>query len=226
MEKKKKSAAAVLLIALVGCGAMAVVDAAIQPVYAVKSAVKAVFFLAIPLLYSCFNNEISFKKLIIPSKKGFFKSLALGLAIYAVILGAYFTASSFFDFSPIADILTENVGVKKENFLWVALYISFFNSLLEEFFFRGFAFISLTELTSKKFAFVFSAVIFSVYHVAIMTGWFSPVLFILAMAGLTAGGLIFNLLDMKNENIYNSWMAHMFANFAINTVGFILFGIM
>ena len=34
--------------------------------------------------------------------------------------------------------LTAGTGVRRENFLWVALYISFVNSLLEEFFFRPF----------------------------------------------------------------------------------------
>ena len=44
--------------------------------------------------------------------------------------------------------------------------------------------------------------------------------------GLIVGGCIFNYLNEKNDNIYPSWFVHMFANFAINTVGFILFGIL
>ena len=32
-------------------------------------------------------------------------------------------------------------------------------------------------------------------------------------------------LNELNNNIYSSWFVHMFANFAINTVGFILFGV-
>lgn len=57
-----------------------------------------------------------------------------------------------------------------------------------------------------------------------MKGWFSPVLFILAILGLMIGGCIFNYLDEKNGTIFQSWMVHMFANLAINTVGMILFG--
>ena len=53
---------------------------------------------------------------------------------------------------------------------------------------------------------------------------FEPVLLLLVMIGLIAGGLIFNYLNEKNENIYSSWFTHMFANFAMHTVGFILFG--
>jgi len=38
-------------------------------------------------------------------------------------------------------------------------------------------------------------------------------------------GIFFNLLNDKNKNIYNSYMVHMFANFAINTLGLQMFGI-
>jgi hypothetical protein len=57
-------------------------------------------------------------------------------------------------------------------------------------------------------------------------GWFSIWIYILSMAGLFIGGCIFNYLNEKCESIYPSWIVHMFANFAINTVGFILFGIL
>ena len=53
---------------------------------------------------------------------------------------------------------------------------------------------------------------------------FEPLLLVLVLAGLVSGGLIFNYLNEKNENIYSSWFTHMFANFAMHTVGFVLFG--
>ena len=58
-----------------------------------------------------------------------------------------------------------------------------------------------------------------------MIGWFGPWVFIIIMAGLFAGGLIFNCLNEKSSTLYPSWLVHMFANFGINTVGFILFGL-
>ena len=33
-------------------------------------------------------------------------------------------------------------------------------------------------------------------------------------------------LNEVNDNIYSSWFVHMFCNFAINTIGFILFGVL
>ena len=49
--------------------------------------------------------------------------------------------------------------------------------------------------------------------------------YLVLLAGLFVGGCIFNYLNEKSESIYTSWITHMFANFAINTVGFMLFRI-
>ena len=142
---------------------------------------------------------------------------------FALIYGAYFALRSVFDFSAVTALLGKNAGVTAENFLWVSLYISFVNSLLEEFFFRGFAFLVLRRYAGERFACVFSALSFALYHTAMMLGWFPPLLFLLALAGLTAGGVLFNLLDARAGTIFPSWAVHIFANLAINTVGFILF---
>ena len=66
---------------------------------------------------------------------------------------------------------------------------------------------------------------FAFYHVGMTSGWFNPIIYALSLIGLFVGGCIFNYLNEKCENIYTSWLVHMFANFAINTIGFILFGI-
>lgn len=42
--------------------------------------------------------------------------------------------------------------------------------------------------------------------------------------GLFGTGLFLNYVDEKSQTLYNSYFMHMFANFAINTIGFILFG--
>lgn len=71
--------------------------------------------------------------------------------------------------------------------------------------------------------YAFSALAFSLYHVAMMLWWFDFAVFLLALLGLAVGGIIFNVLEAKTRSIFPGWMVHMFANFAINTVGFILF---
>ena len=100
------------------------------------------------------------------------------------------------------------------------------NSFLEEFFFRGYGFITLKKYTSRRFAYIFSSVIFAIYHVGMLVDMFNIWTSILLLVGLIIGGCIFNYLNEANDNIYPSWFVHMFANFAINTIGFILFGIL
>lgn len=159
-------------------------------------------------------------------KPGYFiKSLMLALAIYMGIMTAYFILRSFIDLDNIQNILSDSLNISKTNFIYVALYISFINSLLEEFFFRGFIFLNLNGTMTRWKAYVISAFGFSIYHVAILSNWFNPLLFIVALIGLFVGGVIFNWLDEKTQNIYNSWLVHMFANFAINTVGLMMYNI-
>lgn len=208
---------------IIACVIMGVVDAFIRPGYAIKSAIKVVLFLLIPVVYGGFNRKIGIKRLIKPDKKGIFVALCLGVAVYVIVLGAYLAFRDIFDFSSLTKSLNATTGVNKTNFLWVAIYISFINSLLEEFFFRGFSFIILKEFVSRRFAYIFSSLAFSLYHIAMMLGWFGLPVVIISLAGLFLGGIIFNSFDERNNNIYLSWLVHMFANFATNTIGFILF---
>ncbi len=215
-----------MVILIVGfCVLMAVVDGIFKADYFIKSAIKFVLFLILPLVYSRFDKEIKIREIFKLKKRGINLAVVLGVSVYVVILGGYLLLRGFFDFSNITGTLTENIGVSGKNFIFVSLYISFVNSLLEEFFFRGFAFLNLKRIRGRNFAYVFSAAAFAIYHIAMMIGWFGPGLFLLVLAGLFAGGLIFNFLNEKSATIYPSWLVHMFANFAINTVGFILFGL-
>lgn len=207
--------------------AICLIDAVLQPNYFVKIPIKIVFFLVLPLIFFIRNkNDFKdFKSLFVFRKSGIFKSLLLGIAVYAVILTAFLLTRNIFDFSNVTTSLTSGMGITADNFLYVSLYISLCNSLLEEFFFRGFGFMTLKKHSSRKTAYIFSSAIFAVYHIGMLLDMFNIGVLLLLMFGLIVGGCIFNYLNERNDNIYPSWFVHMFANFAINTVGFILFGV-
>lgn len=219
---QKKNNWLLILSAVLCCGIMAVVDGVIQPGYAVKSAIKISLFLAVPFLVSRFCKELRFARPFRFRREGLLPALGLGAAVYGGILGGYFLLRGWIDFSGIVDSLSSGAGVNRDNFLFVSLYISFINSLLEEFFFRGFLFTNLKAASTRRFAYIFSSLMFALYHVAMMIGWFHPAVTLLLIAGLMVGGMIFNFLNEKQENICTSWLVHMFANFAINTIGFVL----
>lgn len=225
MKNNIKKAILIVALVTVFCIIMAVIDGILKANYFFKSVIKLVLFLILPFIYSFFDKDVRIKENFIPEKKGIKSVIFLCVFVYIVILGGYLLLKNVFDFSAITGALSNNIGVTGRNFIFVSIYISFVNSFLEEFFFRGFAFLTLKRITGRKFAYLFSSLVFAIYHIAIMIGWFGVDVFIIIMAGLFAGGLIFNYLNEKSECIYPSWFVHMFANFAINTVGFILFGI-
>lgn len=212
-----------VLFAFTAC----LIDAVIHPNYFVKIPIKIVLFLALPILFFLRNKEdmSEFKRLFVFRKSGILKSFLLGVSIYAVILGGFFATKNIIDYSNVTVSLTSGMGITADNFIYVSLYISIANSFLEEFFFRGYGFITLKKNTGRKFAYIFSSSVFAVYHIGMLVGMFNIAVLFLLLAGLVIGGCIFNYLNESNDNIYPSWFVHMFANFAINTVGFILFAI-
>lgn len=224
----KKEVLTVFIVVILNCSLMAMTDVVFAANYMQKSIIKVIIFMILPLFYLKRHNCLGdFRALfkITKDSQSIFKSLALGLGVYILILGAYFTIGNYFNFNQITTSLETGIGVNYNNFIFVALYISFLNSLLEEFFFRGYAFIYLKKYTSKKVAYIFSSLAFALYHITLMITWFDFILIALLIFSLFIAGLIFDYLDDKTETIYNSWFVHMFANFSINTIGLILFGI-
>ena len=147
--------------------AITLIDAFVQPNYFTKIPIKILFFLALPVLFFIRNKEDfkDFKKLFHFQKKGILQALLLALGVYAVILTGYFLTKNIIDFSNVTSSLTGGMGITADNFLYVSLYISLMNSFLEEFFFRGFGFITLKKYTTRKTAYLFSSVLFAFYHV-------------------------------------------------------------
>lgn len=219
---------AVMLSTFLFSIAVTLIDAFVHPNYFVKIPIKILFFLALPMLFFLKNKDGfgDFKRLFRFKRKGILAALLLGIGVYAVIVGGYFLTRNVIDFSNVTSSLTEGMGITSGNFIYVSLYISLMNSFLEEFFFRGFGFITLKKYTSRRVAYLFSSSLFAIYHIGMLVGMFALPALLLLLLGLIIGGCIFNFLNEAHENVYPSWFVHMFANFAINTVGFILFGIL
>lgn len=221
ITQKHKKGIAIAFAIMILCIAISIVDGIISPPYFVKSAIKVFLFALIPFVIM--RIEICPLSDIFKSNRRASKiSLCLGLTFFVLVIAVYFLLRGTIDFSGITESLSGGEGITKELFPFVAIYIALVNSFLEEFFFRFFSFHFLGKYTGKRFAFFFSATVFALYHVSILSGWFSPLLSFLLIAGLVASGIIFNLLD-SNGGILPSWLLHMFANLAINSIGMILF---
>lgn len=212
----KRKAIKIVTVIVLSCLMMAFVERVVQPGYLFKSVLKLTIFAFGVFLCGGMQGLLR--------RDGIMHGVILGSVIYGTVLGAFLLFRSFIDLKSIAAGLLDKEGVTKDNFLWVALYISVVNSFLEELLFRGLAHLHLRRYVPEWFAMLFSAAAFSVYHVAILTGWFVWWVYGLCLLGLFLGGMIFNLLD-RNGGILPSWMAHAGANLAINTIGLIMFGL-
>lgn len=220
----KNTTMGIISLLLFSCFTMFIIDAYLPLEYFTKSFIKINLFLVLPIVYSIYNKSLEVKNYFkLKSKKQLLVAILLGLTVYLFIIGSYFISRTFIDLNNISASLGNDLNISGKNFIYVAVYISFVNSLLEEFFFRGFVFLSLKRFTSRKFAYLLSSVSFSLYHVAIILNWFNIFIFILILIGLAIAGLLFDWLNEKNGNIYNSWLVHMFANFAINSIGIFMF---
>ncbi len=220
-DQNRKKACGIAALLVVCCAIMAFLETVVEPPYPVKSALKVVVFLFLPLIYARVTHSDFFDKAFSLDRKVAAKLLLLGVLIYAFIMGAYALTKNIFDYAALVQSLSADQKVDGSSFIGVALYISFCNSFLEEFLFRLVAFIQLSRYAPGKTAYLFSSVLFAAYHIAMLGTSFPPVLLLLALVGLAIGGLIFDYVDDRSGTIYNSWIIHMFADFAIMTIWYL-----
>lgn len=219
MTKKNVILGAIITICIL---VIAYTDMVIRPPYFIKTLVKAPIFFLIPVIYSKIYKDFKPFSLLKFKISGLKLSFLLGVGIYIIVVLAYLIVNSMVDLSAIKTSLENNLGINKSNFFAIGLYVSVVNSFLEEWFFRGFVFCEFKK-TNRFLAYLMSSLSFSVYHIAIMDGMFNIFVFFLVLIALFIGGTIFNYLNEKNQNIYSSWFCHSFANFAMNTIGYMIF---
>lgn len=216
----KKNGKFIMLYVIICCLLMAFIEIIIEPNYLIKSLIKIFVFFGIPfMIMKLLKIKIldNFKI----NREDFIRLLKIGIIIFLFGMISYLILRNFFDFTKLTKSLLVDQHVSKTQFILVAIYISFGNSILEEFFFRLVSFIKLNEYCDRKIAYIFSAFMFSIYHAAMIGMSFPFPLTILSLVGLFILGIGFNYLDEKDKNIYNSWFVHMFCDFAIMTVGFL-----
>lgn len=192
--------------------------------YGIKTGAKILFFLAAPTGYRVvFQKGKPSRRLALPAGKELRISALVGIFSFAVVTAAYLLLRGFIDLPGIVSDLEGKSKVTADNFLLAGAYITFVNSFLEEVFFRGFLFLNLYEKGRKKTAWIYSSLLFALYHISIFKSWFSPGILLTAIAGLVFAGLLFNYMNRRTKTIFNSWLAHMMADAAIIGIGYSMF---
>ena len=197
--------------------------------YFIKTAAKLIVFTSVPVFYIIkikkmkLKERLSFKSDI---RHSLLPAFLFGFLSFAAVLIAFMSLREFIDLAAIADELETKLGITPQVFLYVALYITFINSMLEEFFFRGFLFLELYNLGYRRTGYIASSLLFGLYHIAIFQKWFTLPVTLLALGGLVGVGLLFDWLVSKSGSFISSWIVHVFADIAIVLIGFYMFGML
>lgn len=216
----------ILISSFIACISMFAIESFIAPSYLIKSSIKLVVFSLPIILYTKMFGFRSIRNQFSNLKFSKLKLIFIfAICVYFFIISLFFLLKDYIDLDVIRNNLLAKENITASNFVYVSLYISFVNSFLEELFFRGFMFLSLTKSGSRRFAYLISSLVFSLYHVAIISAWFNIWIFILIIVGLMFVGYIFNYITEKLDSFLASWIVHIFANLAINTIGFMMLGI-
>jgi len=134
------------------------------------------------------------------------------------ILAAFIVINPLLDRQMIVGALS-NVGITGENYFFALAYYILINVALEELFFRGFLFSILYRMNVKRYAHIFSSLLFAVYHISVMREGVTLGLLILSTVGLIFVGLLFNEITRRCESVVGSYAVHMGASLAIGLIG-------
>ncbi|WP_162287809.1 CPBP family intramembrane glutamic endopeptidase [Indiicoccus explosivorum] len=209
------------------CLFLYIIEQVLDVNYAVKTAVKLVLFILLPLFYVWKIKQGRLSEILALKNagwRGLIPAFLFGFAAFSAVLAAFFILQESIDLAAIAYEMETKLGITPQVFVFVAFYVTFLNSLLEEFFFRGFLFLELHRLGYRTTAYVFSSLLFGLYHIAIFQSWFSLPVTLLALAGLIGVGFLFDWLVSRSDSFISSWIVHIFADIAIVLIGFHMFG--
>jgi uncharacterized protein len=217
----------IIISSLLACICLYFIEQYLGVSYVVKTLSKIIFFVIIPIIYikivkkSNIIEELNLRYL---DKNRFKLGFIFGISSFLIVLAAYFIFKGAIGLNGIVSDLREK-NITPANFILIGLYVTLGNSLLEEFFFRGFIFLNLYNMKKEKLAYLYSSMLFGLYHIGIFKAWFNIWLILLCLVGLITVGFIFNWLNTKSNNFVNSWLVHIFADSAIILIGLKMFEI-
>lgn len=218
LEVFKVKKVLIILYALISCGILYFIEQSVGVSYLIKSSLKLFLFVVLPLISlkkGKKDGKIRKRKFDKKELKNLKYAFVLGIlgGIIIIVLGVAFSPT--IDFVALKIELAEKLKVTKSVFIFVALYITFINSFIEEFFFRGVVYLGLDREGKRVLGSLFSGILFGLYHMAMFASWFSPILVFICVLGLSIVGVFFNYVNRRTKSFLNSWVIHMIADTSI-----------
>lgn len=221
MKNRQIRAIVLALAGLLACLAYFGVARILQLNYTAKSLIKLALFLGLPLLYWFAWLRLSWREVInkvVPRKDQWPRlllALAAGTAIIVAANLLVVPLCRLFGIESVVQEIRSRTHTTRKTLMLALFYIPLVNALAEELFFRSFCFLGLADLGFRRLALLFSAVLFSLYHLSIFQNWFSPAVLLLSLGGLFICGLLLNRIVLRDRHILGVWLLHGLVNVAI-----------
>lgn len=196
--------------------------------YLLSSSYKIIFLS--PLFYRSVIDKKTFKSSLFENfsferfKKNIFIVIGVGIGLAAIYLMNYLVIRQFLRGETIVSQLNQLASINKRNILFIGLYIILFNSILEEFFWRGFLFKELRELINPWMAHTLTGIGFSFHHIIFFIGWFELPFLMLATSGLIAFAIVMNFI-LERYDLFSCWLIHGLVDTVQVFIAFRIFGI-
>jgi CAAX protease family protein len=176
------------------------------------------FALLVPPLIYCRVTRISVRHDILKLqnwRRGLKRSVVLGVTAIAIFWGTYYAlADRLLDKAVIGEKIGERFHVTAENVYWVAPLTIFFNSFLEEFFYRGFAF-GLLVRRNAWVGYLAPAAAFTVQHLAFTYHWAGWAPIAMGVVALLVFSLVLQKIYAVTDTLVAPWLIHMFGDVAM-----------
>lgn len=200
------------IYSIIACFLLYITENIFQPTYFIQMLQKIISFIVFPILIAKYFSENIWKFWKI-QKYSFLYWISFWLLWAFLISLTYFFLKDFIEWEAIKQSINSR-WVNSTTFIFIFTYIMFWNSLIEEFFFRWVVFESLKKY-SNIFAYIFSSLLFSLYHFAIFWAWFHWYILVLAFFWLFWWGLFFAWLYTKTKGIWSAYIFHIIADLVI-----------
>ena len=144
-------------------------------------------------------------------------TLAVGLGAAAVLIfwGTYWLLGDMLlDKNAIARKIGAQFSVTATTVWLVAPVTIFFNSLLEEFFYRGFAFGQLVK-KNRRLAYLLPASAYTVQHILFIHHWAEPLPLLIAVVALMVFALILQRIYESADSLVAPWVVHILGDVAM-----------
>jgi membrane protease YdiL (CAAX protease family) len=155
-------------------------------------------------------------------KKNFFKVLLLGLFLSLIYLSAFLIFKNYLNLDNIANNLKSSADINSTNIIFIGLYIIFINSILEEFFWRGFIFKELNK-KNRISSYLLTGLAFSFHHVIFYYSWFNLPITIIVTLGLIIYSLFASYIFEKYKDLFSCWLIHILVDIVQIYIALVVF---